>query len=414
LDERQPIQLILPNSTPHVVTLQIQQQAPVPTSASSERDGIIGRRNALAQEHPGERGDIVKRREFFQEGVRAGVTIFTSYDLFNEELLDRFLTALKRPSTIDERTLNYFELRTDGYWQDRYSAALASNQLLSYVLEHLQKLITLLEGSLYPSVRTRLCCISSGIAQLAGHLFFDMSEFARARNFHQLAIAAVQEGGNQALEAVAWGRMSFTWTYSENPLEALRCIQEARRLADQNVNPTVQAYLAAVEAEIQAILGDAETCLKALEVAQRVEDRQYAKEEMYWLHFDRSRLAGYQGICFKRLYQPADAGTYSFLKEAQKALTDALTLLEPARIQRRPTFLIDLAGTYAQQKDVEGACGQAIQALSIMAQTKSQTAAKRLLTLQQELRPWKDTHSVKNLDGQIASLITASSYRGIT
>jgi hypothetical protein len=241
-----------------------------------------------------------------------------------------------------------------------------------------------------------------------------MSEFARARNFYRLAIAAAQEGGNQALEAVAWGRMSFTWTYSENPLEALRCIQEARRLADQNVNPTVQAYLAAVEAEIQAILGDAETCLKALEVAQRVEDRQYAKEEMYWLHFDRSRLAGYQGICFKRLYQPADAGTYSFLKEAQKALTDALTLLEPARIQRRPTFLIDLAGTYAQQKDVEGACGQAIQALSIMAQTKSQTAAKRLLTLQQELRPWKDTHSVKNLDGQIASLITASSYRGIT
>ena len=74
---------------------------------------------------------------------------------------------------------------------------------------------------------------------------------------------------------------------------------------------------------------------------------------MYWLHFDRSRLAGYQGICFRRLYHPEDARTYSFLDKAQRALTDALALLEPGRIQRRPTLLIDIAGTYAQEGDVE-------------------------------------------------------------
>src|SRR6266566_1699496 len=272
----QPIQLFIPNSTPHVVTIQIQQQAPITTSVSSEGNAIIdiGMTTTLGQERPREAEGTVKRREFFQEGLRTGAAILTSYALIDNELLNRFSRALKRPSTLDERTLNYFELRTEGFWQDRYSAALASKDLLSYVLEHLQKVLTLLEGSLYPSVRTRLCSISSGIAQLAGHLLFDMSEFARARNFHQLAIAAAQEGNNQALEAVAWGRMSFTWTYSENPLEALRCIQEARRLAEGNVNTTVRAYLAAVEAEIQAILGRSESCLKALEVAERVEDRQ--------------------------------------------------------------------------------------------------------------------------------------------
>src|SRR6266566_37295 len=415
LDGHQPIQLFIPNGTPHTITIHIHQQAPVSTSRYPEQNDIIdiGMTTTLGQERPRETEGTVKRREFFQEGLRTGAAILTSYALIDNELLDRFSRALKRPSTLDERTLNYFELRTEGFWQDRYSAALASKDLLSYVLEHLQKVLTLLEGSLYPSVRTRLCSISSGIAQLAGHLLFDMSEFARARNFHQLAIAAAQEGNNQALEAVAWGRMSFTWTYSENPLEALRCIQEARRLAEGNVNTTVRAYLAAVEAEVQAILGSSETCLKALEVAERVEDRQYAKGEMYWLHFDRSRLAGYQGICFKRLYHPGDARTRSFLNEAQKALTDALTLLDSAKIQRRSTFLIDIAGIYAQQGDVEGACGHAIRALSIMAQTKSQTATKRLLTLRQEIEAWKDTQSVKNLDGQIASLLTLSAYRGI-
>src|SRR5437764_5087368 len=239
-----------------------------------------------------------------------------------------------------------------------------------------------------------------------------MGEFTHAQAFHHLAIIAAQERGNQALEAVAWGRMSFTWTYSQNAPEALLCIQEARQLAGRLVNISVRAYLAAVEAEIQATLGNREACLKSLEAAGEVEDHQHPKEEMYWLHFDRSRLAGYQGICFRRLYLPDDARTQCFLNKAQQALTEALGLLEPTRIQRRPTLLIDMASTYAQQGDMDGAYEHAMQSLGIMAQTKSQAAAKRLLTLRQELEPWKDTHYVKNLDQQMAQLTTPRGDRG--
>jgi hypothetical protein len=331
----------------------------------------------------------------------------------NEDILDRLSNALTKPSNIDETTLNYLEARTAGYWQDRHGAVVASRDLLSYVIEHLQRVIALLEGSQFPSIRTRLCCIASGIAQLAGHLLFDMNEFARARNFHQVAITAAQEGENQALEAVAWGRMSFTWTYSGNAPEALRCIQEARCLATGNVNTTVRAYLAAVEAEIQAILGNSEACLKAIEIAGCVEDQRYPEEEMYWLHFDCSRLAGYQGTCFRRLYHPEDVRTHYFLEKAQKALTVALTLLDPTRVQRRPALLIDIAGTYAQGGDAEGACVHAIQSLSIMAQTKSHAVARRLFTLRQELEPWKDSRYVRDLDQQMASLIASGGYRGI-
>src|SRR5260370_3574363 len=131
---------------------------------------------------------------------------------------------------------------------------------------------------------------------------------------------------------------------------------------------------------------------------------------MYWLRFDRSRLAGYQGICFRRLYHPEDARTYAFLNEAQRVLTDALTLLDPARIQRRPALLIDIASTYAQQGNVEGACEQATQALSILAHTKSQAVANRLLTLRHELEPCNETHSVHNLDPQMTPLTTLPSH----
>lgn len=350
-------------------------------------------------------GEAVDRREFVQEGLRTGAAILTSYGLVNAELLDRLSRALKKPSTIDERTLTYLERRTEGYWQDRHRAALASSDLLSYVFEHLQKVVQLLEEPLLPSVRTRLCSIASGIAQLAGHLLFDMGEWAQARNYHRGAITAAREGEHTALEAVAWGRMSFPWTYSANAQEALSCIQEARRLATGHVNRTVQAYLAAVEAEIHAVLSNREASLMALDFASRVDDRQDPEEEMYWLRFDRSRFTGYQGICYRRLYRPEDPQTHSYLDEARKALTDALALLDPARIQRRPALLIDIASTYAQQGDVEGACEFAIQALAIMAQTKSQTVAKRLLAFRQELEPWKETQSVQNLDQQVGLLL---------
>jgi len=200
---------------------------------------------------------------------------------------------------------------------------------------------------------------------------------------------------------------------SNNALKALHCIQEARRLASGSTNITVRSYLAAVEAEIHAILSSAKACLKALDDAAKVEDQQHQQDGMYWLHFDRSRLSGYQGICFKRLYNPEDARTHTFVSQAQRVLADALAKLDPTKIQRRPTLLIDIAGTYIQQGDLESACENATQALSIMAQTKSHTASQRLLALRQQLNPWKDTLDVKNLDEQMSVLTTPKWDRGI-
>src|SRR5438874_5040462 len=119
LDGHQPIQLFIPNGTPHTITIHIHQQAPVSTSTYPEQNDIIdiGITTTHGQERPRETEGTVKRREFFQEGLRTGAAILTSYALIDNELLDRFSRALKRPSTLDERTLNYFELRTEGFWQ---------------------------------------------------------------------------------------------------------------------------------------------------------------------------------------------------------------------------------------------------------------------------------------------------------
>lgn len=378
-----------------------------------DRGGNI--QNATAIQQAIELGNLdMDRRDFFRESFNAtriasGVALFSATGT-SDELLERFLRAIQKPSTIDIPTLNYLEKRTTTYWQDRHTAVLASNDLLGYVLEHFHRVTTFLENPLTPTMRTRLCSDASEIAQLAGHLLFDIGDFIKSRSYHKAAIAAAQEANNSALQATAWARMSFTWTYSEEPQEALRCIQIARQLAS-NTNVTVQAYLAAVEAEIQAIIGNDQACYKALGDAEKFEEHQYSNQESYWLHFDYSRFVGYKGSCFHRLYHSKNNQDKSLLEGAQGALIDALERLSPTKIQRRPILLLDLANIYAKQGAIDEAYSYADQAMSITTQLRSKTVQQRLFSLQKELSPWKDVHCVRNLNSQISSLLIPSERR---
>lgn len=218
-------------------------------------------------------------------------------------LLERLSYVLNRPSRIDNRLIEYLEERIHAFWQDRHRAALASCDLMIYVLEHFEKVVSLLEGPLFPETRRRLCAVASGTAQLLGELFFDMSDFHHEIEYKKIAITAAREANDRALEAVAWGRLSFVYTYNNQPHETLHCILQARRLASFHANATVCAWLAAVEAEIQSILCNSKACLSALDDATYIEDAQHISKASYWLYFDRSLQAGYQGVCFQRLAQ---------------------------------------------------------------------------------------------------------------
>lgn len=371
----------------------------IPSAASEEIQHLVG--------IPLEIDELDKsRRELLQQvpGLVSTALVTPSYALLDPALLDRLSSALAKPSTIDDATLNYLEIHTANYWGDRHGAVIASCDLLSYVSDLLQKVVMLLEGSLLPTVRMRLCSIASKIAQLVGELLLDMGYYSKARQFHEAAITAAQEGNNRALESIAWGRLSLAWIYGGNMRKAQSSVQEARHLAMWN-NTMAKVWLAAIEAEVQANFGDISTCLKALDEAEQIEDQPHFMEDSYLVHFDRSLLGGYQGACFSKLYHPEDTQSIIYLEKAQNALINALALLDPALIQRQPTFLTDLASTYVEQGEIEEACRRAIQAVTFATQIKLQKVIRRLLSLRRKLEPWKDTRYVQALDSHLMPLL---------
>lgn len=343
------------------------------------------------------------RRELLQQTPTfVGTTLMTSsHTHFGLSLLDRLSQALLKPSNLDKTTINYLEMRTVGYWQDRHAAMAASCDLLGYVLDHLYKLAGLLEGSLLPDIRTQLCSIACKTSLLAGELFLDMSDNETARRFQEIAIIAAQEVKNPALESVAWGRLSLAWIYSKNAQKSLDCIQKARSFSSWNP-PMVNAWLAAIEAEAQASRFDTSACLLALEEAERIEEPSFQSENSYLIHFDHTLLQGYQGACFRKLYRPEESQSTIYLDRARDGLLKALDSLDAALLQRRPTFLADLAEIAFQQKEIEEACHWAIQAVSVATPIKLQKVLNRLFTLRQQLEPWKDSQHIKSLDNHLA------------
>ncbi|HLG61209.1 MAG TPA: BTAD domain-containing putative transcriptional regulator [Ktedonosporobacter sp.] len=349
--------------------------------------------------------DII-RRQLLETSVHAAeiAPLLPLVDFFDSDILERLSQALMQPLRLDETTFQYLEICTRQFWYNRQSAVFSSRDLYRPVYAHLQKMIALLEGSLLPTERTRLCSLLSQTAQLLGELSLDMGHYGQGKAFHQAALAAAQEAEDHFLTVVSWGRISLACIYGKSFSDALTSIQTARSLAEKHSTPMIQGWLAAIEAEIQANLSQANLCLQALEDAECFDNQPVSPLESYLVRFDRSLLGGYQGVCFRVLSHPEHNQASFFLQKAQNALEEALVSLDSLFLQRKPTLLADLAVVSIYQQNIEEACTLISQAATLATQLHLHKVTQRLGALRKPLSPWKELASVKILDAHLAFL----------
>ena len=324
-----------------------------------------------------------QRRQITLQGAKIALG-FASFPALSMDVLEkRVRIALRQPSS--NETARYLQQRVEHYWEQRQTARLGA-VLVPYVMEDLQRVITIVEGSLLPGTRIELTGIVGSLAMLLGELFFEQNLYPEAREYYKTAAIAAHEANNSLLEAVIYGRRCLTWIYQNQLKAALSCVQRGRALAAHD--DRIAIWLTAMEAEIQAKMGNQHDCLASLTSAARLRDLP-ERQPFYWIHFDVSLLAGYEGACFLALAKPI---------EAHRALTQALMTLDVTTNRRRPRLLVDLAWAYVQQGEIETACTSLWQAIDLLHSIKSPLTHKRLLSLRQELHRWQETPSVQQLD----------------
>jgi hypothetical protein len=309
------------------------------------------------------------------------------------DALERLQRALVRP-VLDASSLDYLDQRFADYWHDYHTARLPASELLAYALDDLHKVTCLLERSASTSAQLRLCTIAARASTVVGALLWDTGAYAKSRDYLHMSILAARDAGDQSMEAVAYAWTTFAWMCDSPTVTtwhtALQSIRAARDMA--STEGALASWLAAIEAEVLANLGDHSACRQALHDARQATDLTTSNPDWNWTRYDQSGLAGYHGVCQLRLNAPHDA---------QPLLRQAIAGLDPSEGQRRLTLLIDLAEACAAGNAIDEACIHTRDAFRMSAGAKSLVKMQRLQPLQLELAGHRDTVAVRDLEEEL-------------
>jgi tetratricopeptide (TPR) repeat protein len=284
--------------------------------------------------------------------------------------------------------------RLNGHLWGAFSLAACKGAVYPLVREQLSTLMGELGRARSDSERTRLCALVGELLQLAGEVFFDANQYTDAAHNYTLAASASTHARNFDLWACALTRHAYVTIYEQSFTKAVPVLDAASRVASNGDSQlSTRHWVAAVQAEVFAGLGDLDACNKALDKAESVQALTGQVQNGGWLRFDGTRIDEQRGACYTRL------GRYDL---AEAALANALAHnLSP---RRRGSVLIDLARLGVQRRDPDQALDYGTSAVALARTTGSGYIAKKLGALRGELKPLIGDKRVATLADSIRTL----------
>jgi tetratricopeptide (TPR) repeat protein len=273
------------------------------------------------------------------------------------------------------------------------------------------------KGSVYPVVRDQLtalnnalvgrsekerwalCCAAGDLFQLAGELFFDSNRYTEAAASYTLAASASKDAGSFDLWACALVRHAYIDVYERRYREAASTLSAAEGLARHGDSSlSTRHWVASVQAEVFAGMGDLTACERALDAADKVLDLAGSGHNGGWLRFNGSRLAEERGARYLQL---------GHLELAEETLQSALKqdALSPGQsYRRRGAVLTDLAAIGAKRRDPEQVITYGREALQLARESGSGYVGRRLQELLAEFGHLARNARVADLAAEIGAL----------
>ncbi|MFF2922118.1 helix-turn-helix transcriptional regulator [Streptomyces celluloflavus] len=274
------------------------------------------------------------------------------------------------------------------------------------------------KGSVYPVIRDQLTTLNEALAgnrgsprpllsaaadlfQLAGEVAFDGNRYSDAAASYSLAASVGKDAEAYDLWACALVRHAYVDMSEQRFRQAVQMLGAAERLASRgDTNLATRHWVASVQAEAYAGLGDLDACERAMDQAETVRDLTATSINGGWLRFDGARLAEERGSRYLQLGR---------LDLAEHALKDALgqtALASGQSYRRRGAVLADLASIGAKRHDAEQVVTYGREAISLARASASGYVARRLQALCDEFGPLSRDHRVAELGAEIATLST--------
>lgn len=231
-------------------------------------------------------------------------------------------------------------------------------------------------------------------------LMLDQGDFAAAARYLAIAARAARQAGDDELMAITLAAHAFHSAYSGDPADGLAFAREAVSIAAVNgIHPRTYGWVAAVESEMQATIGDEASCMRALDTAAAQLAQPMPEGQWKGIGaFSDAKLTAYRGAGLMRLRRYG---------HAQAALLEALEQLDPVYAKHRCTAHIDLATAFAHDGKPDEAADQASSALDIIAVTRHVENLRRVGTLYDMIKPSGTTAS-RELGSRLLEVRAAS------
>jgi transcriptional regulator with XRE-family HTH domain len=270
-------------------------------------------------------------------------------------------------------------------------------QLHDAVATHVRLGIVLV-ASVPEAARRSLAAAISESSLLAGRIeFFDTQNPQEAQQSLVVALQAAQDAHDSLLGAAVLAHMAFIPAFSGDSARAEDArdkVRAARTFARRaSAPPEMQAWLDAVEAEVETRFGDTRKALQLIHHAEEI----YATEEPrplpIWLDwFSPIRLAGFKGNTLLMDRQPGPA---------KETLQRVLDQLPEDSAKQRSVILGDLAAVAVSESDPQEACRLSEIALDQLARTWYATGMARVRAVRESLSQWESLPCVRRLDERL-------------
>ncbi|MBD0692326.1 helix-turn-helix domain-containing protein [Streptomyces sp. CBMA123] len=246
--------------------------------------------------------------------------------------------------------------------------------------------------------RKQLCGLAGDLYQLAGEILFDANRYTDAAQCYTLAAAAAREASKHDLWACAWTRHAYIELSERRFAIAEPILAAASRIARRGDDQlSTRHWVAAVQAQAYAGLGQLESCARALAEAEQVRDPTGPMQNGGWLRFDGTRLAEERGTCYLALGRP---------DLAEQSLRSALEIgLSP---RRRGAVLAELAALSAHCGDIDQVVHLSAASMALADETGSGYIAKKLDGLKPHLAPLMKDARIAELHDHISTLQQAA------
>jgi hypothetical protein len=347
--------------------------------------------------------DPVRRREFVTSAV-AGLAVAGTAD----SAYGATDTA-PRPATASDpanRAVPFDRGMVDGYefittQQRTLYWMVPPARMYQPAVAHAQLGAALLSGSGPENQRARLAGSLAQASLLAARLaHWDLQKADQARLHYRNALIAAREADDHEIASAILGHLAFIPAFAGQPGEARDLMRAAYAHAARGVSRAQRSWLHAVDAEVEARLGDPKRSIDLIKRAEETLAGPADIDDPQWQdYYDYTRLNGFKGFCHMTGGSP---------DLAREALQNSLMALKPAEAKQRTVVLADLADICVRTKEIDQAAATLGRALENLDSHWYAVGWERILTVWSKLEPYRDTRTVQDLDNRIHSSWPAS------